>query len=56
MFLVADEVYREFIYDDEPMGSFGELEDVKDRVILVDSVSKPLLCLWRAGGLHYLPE
>ena len=40
LFLVADEVYREFIYDDEPMGSFGELEDVKDRVILVDSVSK----------------
>ena len=40
LFLVADEVYREFIYDDEPMGTFCELEDIKDHVIVVDSISK----------------
>lgn len=52
LFLVADEVYREFIYDDEPMGSFGELEDVKDRVILVDSVSKRFsACGARVGSI-----
>ena len=52
LFLVADEVYREFIYDDEPMGSFGELEDVKDRVILVDSVSKRVsACGARVGSI-----
>ena len=40
LFLVADEVYREFIYDDEPMGTFCEMEDIKDHVIVVDSISK----------------
>ena len=45
-------VSREFIYDDEPMGSFGELEDVKDRVILVDSVSKRFsACGARVGSI-----
>ena len=29
LFLVADEVYREFIYDDEPMGTFCEMEDME---------------------------
>ena len=52
LFLISDEVYREFIYDDEPMGSFGELEDVKDRVILVDSVSKRFsACGARVGSI-----
>lgn len=55
LFLVADEVYREFIYDDEPMGSFGELEDVKDPCDFGGLRFQALLRLWRAGGLHYLP-
>ena len=38
--LVADEVYREFIYDGQPMTSFAEFEDIKDNVIIIDSVSK----------------
>ncbi len=40
LFIISDEVYREFVYDDSPMTSFGELPDVTDRVILIDSVSK----------------
>lgn len=39
-FIIADEVYREFIYDDREMTSFGQFEDVSDRVVIVDSVSK----------------
>ena len=52
LFLVADEVYREFIYDDEPMGTFCEMEDIKDHVIVVDSISKRFsACGARIGSL-----
>ncbi len=40
LFLIGDEVYREFAYDGDRAISFGELEGVDDRVILIDSVSK----------------
>ena len=42
IFIIADEVYREFTYDkgSERFMSFGEVEDARDRVIMVDSVSK----------------
>nr|WP_315019651.1 pyridoxal phosphate-dependent aminotransferase [uncultured Aminipila sp.] len=40
LWIIADEVYREFAYDGREMTSFGQLEDVKDRVIIIDSVSK----------------
>lgn len=40
LWIIADEVYREFAYDDRDVTSFGMLEDIKDRVIIVDSVSK----------------
>jgi aspartate aminotransferase len=39
-FIVADEVYREFVYDGLQYTSFGNLEDVSDRVAITDSVSK----------------
>ena len=39
-FIIADEVYREFVYDGKEMTSFGQFEDVSDRVIIVDSISK----------------
>lgn len=52
LFLVADEVYREFIYDGQPMGSFGEFEDLRDHVIIVDSVSKRFsACGARVGAI-----
>jgi len=40
LFIISDEVYREFVYDDSPITSFGQLPDVTDRVILIDSISK----------------
>ena len=40
LYLIADEVYREFIYDGQKFTSLGHMKDVLDRVIMVDSVSK----------------
>ncbi|MGO1368764.1 pyridoxal phosphate-dependent aminotransferase [Senegalia sp. (in: firmicutes)] len=40
LYIIADEVYREFIYDGFEYRSFATFEDIKDRVILVDSISK----------------
>ena len=40
LFIIADEVYREFVYDGLEYTSFLKLDDVKDRVIIIDSVSK----------------
>ena len=39
LWIIADEVYREFIYEGE-YTSLGNIKKVKDRVIIVDSVSK----------------
>lgn len=40
LFLFSDEVYREFIYSDDPYISACHLEGVDDNVVLIDSVSK----------------
>lgn len=40
LWIIADEVYREFAYDNREATSFGMLDDLKDRVIIIDSVSK----------------
>jgi aspartate aminotransferase len=41
LYILADEVYREFIYDDEVKHiSFGTMEDVSEHVIIIDSISK----------------
>lgn len=40
LWIIADEVYREFAYDGREATSFGQLDEFKDRVIIVDSVSK----------------
>ncbi|MEW8956615.1 pyridoxal phosphate-dependent aminotransferase [Clostridium sp.] len=40
IYIISDEVYREFIYDDLKYTSAMYMEDAKDRVILVDSISK----------------
>ena len=45
LWIISDEVYREFAYDGESH-SFGQLDDIADRVIIVDSVSKR----WSACG------
>ena len=52
LFIIADEVYREFCYDGKTATSFGSMTDVLDRVILIDSVSKRFsACGARIGSL-----
>ena len=52
LFLIADEVYREFVYTDEPLDSFGQLGFGEENLILVDSVSKRFsACGARVGCL-----
>lgn len=40
LWIIADEVYREFVYEGLEYTSFGNLPEVSDRVIIIDSVSK----------------
>ncbi len=40
LFIISDEVYKEFIFDDLEYKSFGTIDDIKEQVIIVDSVSK----------------
>ena len=40
LFLVCDEVYREFVYAEEPFLSSMLLEGIRDNVVMIDSVSK----------------
>lgn len=52
LFLVSDEVYREFVYDDNRAISALELPDLDDLVIVVDSLSKRYsACGIRLGSL-----
>lgn len=40
LFIIADEVYREFVYDGLKYTSFMHMPEIQDRIILVDSISK----------------
>ena len=40
LWVIADEVYREFAYDGRKITSFGMFEEYADRIVIVDSVSK----------------
>lgn len=40
LFIIADEVYREFVYDGLEFTSFGQVKGIEDRVIIIDSISK----------------
>ena len=52
LFIIADEVYREFAYEGLEATSFGEMTDILDRVIIIDSVSKRFsACGARIGSL-----
>jgi len=52
LFLVSDEVYREFVYDGRKAISALELDDADDFVIVVDSLSKRYsACGIRLGAL-----
>ena len=50
LYLIADEVYREFVYDGREHFSIMQLEGLDDNVILIDSVSKRYsACGFRIG-------
>jgi len=52
LFLVSDEVYREFVYDGRKAMSALELRDAEDFVVVVDSLSKRYsACGIRLGAL-----
>jgi len=52
LFLFADEVYREFVYDGRKHYSTFYLEGIEDHLIMVDSVSKRYsMCGARIGAL-----
>lgn len=52
LFLVADEVYKEFTYDGDRHRSVLELQGIAERVIVVDSISKRFsACGARVGAV-----
>ncbi|PAB61164.1 pyridoxal phosphate-dependent aminotransferase [Anaeromicrobium sediminis] len=52
LYVISDEVYRDFIYDDKEFNSFGEINPIADRVILIDSLSKRFsACGARIGSI-----
>lgn len=52
LFLISDEVYREFVYDDLRHMSVLHLKDLDERAIMVDSISKRFsACGARIGAL-----
>jgi len=40
LYIIGDEVYREFVYGGEPLASLLEFADASENVIVIDSVSK----------------
>ena len=40
LFLIVDEVYREFCYNDQPFFSVLRLKEIREHVIVIDSISK----------------
>lgn len=52
LWMIADEVYREFVYDGRTNRSVLTLEDLESRIVVVDSVSKRYsLCGARLGDI-----
>ncbi|MBC2857310.1 pyridoxal phosphate-dependent aminotransferase [Cetobacterium sp. 2A] len=40
LYIISDEVYREFTYGENKAISFGDFKDAEERVIIIDSISK----------------
>lgn len=52
LFIIADEVYKEFVYDGAVHKSILEYRELEDRAIVVDSISKRFSCCGaRIGAL-----
>jgi len=51
LWIISDEVYREFVYDGGEIASFGREKDYLDRIIITDSISKRYSCCGGRIGL-----
>ena len=52
LFIISDEVYRDFAYGDNKPISFGRYTEIKERVVIIDSVSKRYsVCGARIGSI-----
>ena len=40
LFIISDEVYREFVYGGEPLATMAQFDDAAENVVVVDSISK----------------
>lgn len=40
LYIISDEVYREFVYGDTPLKSFSDFSKIRDQLMIVDSISK----------------
>lgn len=40
LYLIGDEVYREFVYGGESLASIGQFDDIAENAVIIDSVSK----------------
>jgi len=53
LYLISDEVYKDFIYDDRKIFSLAEIPELRERVIRIFSFSKAYAMTgWRVGYLH----
>ena len=53
LFLISDEVYKDFVYDQEKIFSLAEVPELRKRVIRIFSFSKAFAMTgWRIGYLH----
>jgi aspartate aminotransferase len=51
LFLIGDEVYKEFVYDGLLHKSVLEYEDIRERTVVVDSISKRYSCCGARIGM-----
>lgn len=52
LYIISDEVYREIVFDGREISTFGLIEDVRERLIIIDSVSKRFsACGARVGAI-----
>ena len=52
LYVIGDEVYREFVYGGEKLATIGEFDDIAQNAIVIDSVSKRFsACGARIGAL-----
>ena len=51
LFLLGDEVYKEFVYDGLKHKSLLEYEDIRNRVVVIDSISKRYSCCGARIGM-----